>query len=388
VSTDLGEEVAAMSVAPRIRSRRRLGVALLGIAAATAVVAIAAIGTGVFKTGPKDRIAFPQDSDVWMMNPDGSNLRNLTNNAATDTAVQFSPDGSKIAYWEKAADGSWSIHVMGADGSHVNDSFTAGAPLVAPFEGEEAPQWSPDGRRLAVSLMVGKLSHVEIFDAATGASIQTLSQPDESTDSPAWRPDGKSLVLRLVGFRVQSDPAADLEVSGVWLMIVDLQAKVWVQGDLLQPPGVEPIAIGLPSWSPDGSRVLFDARADAPEYAIATTDAHGRDERVVSAATQLAMSPRYSPDGTQIAFINWLEPHGYLWVMNADGSGARKLSDDQAVTDEIWSPDGRSIAFEGQPTDGHDNNLNVINVATGTVRTLVTHTAAEPRGSFGWAIVP
>jgi Tol biopolymer transport system component len=99
------------------------------------------------------KIAFVSDDDVFVVNADGSGLRRLTRNPASDSAPAWSPDGRKIAF-VRGRDDNYGVYVMNADGSR---QLALGASTVGgrgPYIGEvavpdDAPAWSPDGRRIA-----------------------------------------------------------------------------------------------------------------------------------------------------------------------------------------------------------------------------------------------
>ena len=92
------------------------------------------------------RIAFTSDrdggdDDIWVMNADGSNQVNLTQNAAWDDQPQWSPTGTSIAFTSDR-DGTANIFVMNIDGSearNLTSDLTTGAGI---------PVWSPDGSHL------------------------------------------------------------------------------------------------------------------------------------------------------------------------------------------------------------------------------------------------
>ena len=134
--------------------------------------------------------------------------------------------------------------------------------------------------------------------------------------------------------------------------------------------GKEPLSFS-PGWSahewgvdpsPDGSQVVFvrDGDYDAGQLVIgdfATGEARPLDLK--------GLSPRWSPDGTQIAFVATSTPYYYgsgpAAVVNADGSAARALTLTNIVGELDWSPDGRYLVGG---TGG--NSLVIIEVATGT----------------------
>ena len=96
-----------------------------------------------------------------------------------------------------------------------------------------------------------------------------------------------------------------------------------------------------PDISPDGRTILFDLLGDI--YAL---DATGGRARPLLAGDAFETQPVFSPDGKQIAFISDKSGAANLWVANADGSNARKLSGDTdpaIYTSPAWSPDGRFV---------------------------------------------
>src|SRR5215207_9488816 len=104
-----------------------------------------------------------------------------------------------------------------------------------------------------------------------------------------------------------------------------------------------------PSWSPDGSKVAF-TRAMNPEqgpYEIWTVNADGTGLTRVTAHRGFTFGPAWSPDGSRIVYSKERNDRPpALYVVNVDGSGARRLasSPTHGYTDPSWSPDGATIA--------------------------------------------
>jgi hypothetical protein len=93
------------------------------------------------------KVAFTRDfnngnREIFVMNADGSNVVNLTNNAVFDDEPDWSPDGTKIAYSSDRLGGGRDIVVMNADGSNPTNLIIDGAT-------DGAPAWSPDGSKIA-----------------------------------------------------------------------------------------------------------------------------------------------------------------------------------------------------------------------------------------------
>ncbi|MDP6512914.1 MAG: hypothetical protein QF878_06995 [SAR202 cluster bacterium] len=111
------------------------------------------------------------------LHADGSGQTNLTNNSAADADPAWSPDGAKIAFWS-GRDGNSEMYVMNTDGSDQTRLTTNDA-----WE----PAWSPDGAKIAFS------SHRdgdwEIYLMNADGSGQTRLTNDPAHDSsPAWSP--------------------------------------------------------------------------------------------------------------------------------------------------------------------------------------------------------
>ena len=121
--------------------------------------------------------------------------------------------------------------------------------------------------------------------------------------------------------------------------------------DRTQVPVDVPGFVGVPSWSPDGTRIAFDVNSfDDPHpeggnFDIYTANADGTDPTRLT-FEEVDHSPVWSPDGTRIAYVHGYSIDQQIWVMNADGSDPHRLTDGKGVnTFPSWSPDGTKIAF-------------------------------------------
>ena len=92
--------------------------------------------------------------------------------------------------------------------------------------------------------------------------------------------------------------------------------------------------------SPDGKQIVFDLLGDL--YTVPTS---GGDARRLTDGMPWDCQPRFSPDGKHIAFISDRSGSDNLWVINPDGTGAKKVSDetDDLLGSPAWSPDGNYI---------------------------------------------
>jgi hypothetical protein len=108
-----------------------------------------------------------------------------------------------------------------------------------------------------------------------------------------------------------------------------------------------------PSYSPDMSKIGFTTPVGPGDRAIFTIDADGSNlTTVFDVPGAYDSAPAWSPDGRQIAFESNQDGDMEVYVMNADGTNGRQLTDN-TIHDEgpAWSPDGKRMAFTSGPDD-------------------------------------
>lgn len=242
------------------------------------------------------RIAFSNDTeDIWVVNADGSGLRRLTTHPAHDFDPAWSPDGTQLAFRSKR-DGNNEVYVMNADGSRQRNVSRDPAD-------DWGPTWSPRGTVLwnCARSSTGSLRPcISNSDGTRPGSIPV----DIFFEYPAWSPDGNRIAF------MSMEPGArgnDPEYN-VYVMNADGTGLK----QLTDSPGQD----GYPAWSPDGSRIAFSST---------------RDDCGNSTATDCKTTGDIGPFHT-------------LYVMNADGSNQRRLTDTFGQFMD-WSPDGRYLVF-------------------------------------------
>ena len=131
-------------------------------------------------------------SDIWVMDVDGSNSRNLTKHEAQDVAPAWSPDGNQIAF-SSERDGNWEIYLMNSDGTNPIN-------LTKNPAKDGRPAWSPDGKQIAFSSERDKKDdddkNVEIYVMnADGTNPINLTNHPAEDDRPSWSPDGTRIAF-------------------------------------------------------------------------------------------------------------------------------------------------------------------------------------------------
>ena len=236
----------------------------------------------------------------------------------TDVFPQLSRDG-KLVVTEKDADSS--IVIMDPDGSNKERVFHAAGKGLA-----FAPSWSPDGQWIAFGFgnFFGdrhKTRAKIMMVRRDGSGAQDLTGDTPHSGFPSFSADGKSIVYRVWGEKDYGLRILDLE---------DRSVKV-----LTTEPD------NLPGWSPDGSRIVFTRRQADGNYDVFTIRPDGSDLRRLTNSPAVDGHAVWSTDGKHILwnsgmhgwrdeaalYDNTFQPYAPIFIMNADGTGKRPLTD-------------------------------------------------------------
>ena len=295
--------------------------------------------------------------EIFTMTADGTNLQNLTNNAARDEEPEWSPDGRQIAFVSnRVSNGNGSIYLMNSDGSGVQ------ALTTNELNSESQPLWSPDGNKIAFlgSIKVhpapgGLRLDVYVIDT-DGNNLRNLTAEIGDQNfvdffNFSWSPDGKKIV-------VESDEYDPVDKSySDNLYVIDLSSS-----DVKQLTFNH--ANENPVWSPDGTTIAFSVGIGRPvEFNIALINEDGSNLRELSSGTH----PLWSPSGEQLAF----EQENRIYIMDADGSKIRPIANfDGTCTNPLaitssasWSQDGEKIYFIAACS----NAILTVDIETGEV---------------------
>jgi Tol biopolymer transport system component len=310
-------------------TRNRMSSLRVVLAIAAMLVALAGPASATFP-GKNGRIAFVEGPDVFTMNPDGSNVRQLTFLGPDNAAFwqSWSADGQQIVFSEfLAPDFIPQLWVMNADGSDQHLLFSD------PGFADHAPNFAPDGSKVA-------FTRCQLFEHGTCAI-----------------------------YRVGADGT-------------DLTALTQFQ------PEVRDFA---PAYSPDGTTIAFDSfNRDGVLGAIYLMNANGSRIRPLTPPELGARQPDWSPDGEKIAFsTHCCNPQNEeIWVIGADGRGLKQLTrnnnedwqgPDSAPHDWMpsWSPRGNAIVFVRFSPSFDSSAILVMNRDGGSQRLL--HEGLERR---------
>jgi Tol biopolymer transport system component len=298
----------------------------------------------------EERIVFASDRDgdfeIFSMLPDGTDVRQLTRNEDTgdsemdDWSPAWSPDGRRIAFTstrDHRGDGlqSQELYVMNADGTEQR-RLTVDEPSVG------VAGWLPDGRVAFLSCASGIADCDLMATDPDGGEPERVYRMSGVSEFAAFTPDGGRLAITTF------NRAAPRLVPRIELADLDGgDREVVVENG------------GEPAWSPDGERLAFvtdrdrngpclfhDCAGNASELYVAGAD--GANDRRITRTTAQEVHPRWSPDGQKLLFarIESEDDDYELWVVNADGTCPRQLTDND---DWDWMADWIGPSEGGGP---------------------------------------
>jgi dipeptidyl aminopeptidase/acylaminoacyl peptidase len=247
---------------------------------------------GVGTRGDKDECCSLQMGgyrNIYVCNLDGSGLVRLTNNSTYENTPRWSPDGTKIVF-SRSTGPEQEIFMMNADGTGVTQLT---------FDGGWWPDWSPDGRQLTCT---------------------------------KWTGGGRNVVCTM-----NADGSNELEIP-------------------ILAGGQDPTDTNHSTWSPDGTKLAL-AASYGGNYEVATYDLYSGNLERLTSADYFSLSPAWDHSGKtqRIAYMQWgwdaAQPPS-LWVMSPDGTNQRKIFASGAGAGAYqetprWSSDGSLIAFYG-----------------------------------------
>jgi TolB protein len=243
---------------------------------------------------------------------DGENPRVVLDSAQPIMSPAWSADGQWLSYVSFESKRSAVFVQRVRTGERRKVSARAGI--------NGAPSWSPDGRKLALTLG-GSGGNLDLYvlDLATQELARVTDDPSIDTE-PVWSPDGGSLFFT-------SDRAGGPQIYRVGLRQGDRAKRITFSGSYNARPRI----------SPDGT-LLAMVTLDQGNYRIAVQDIASGMVRVLSRG-RLDESPSFAPNSAMLIYSGQEQGRGVLATVAVDGlTGQRLNSDAGQVREPVWGP--------------------------------------------------
>jgi Tol biopolymer transport system component len=270
---------------------------------------------------------------LWVNDPTTGERRPLTAASPTDTTITsdgspaVSPDGLTVAFARSdSRHHASAIYTIGIDGEGLTKIADAGVD----------PTWSPDGSRLAFTRDLLGTRGIWTMNADGSDPTLVAGTDTLNTGDPAWSPDGTTLAFE--AFR-QEDGG---DTWDIFTIPLDATGPL----DMLQLTDSPDHNETSPSWSPDGTRIVYTHVSSHPNVdksgGIAVITLRTGDVVLLTAGGPYDQNPSWSPSGSSIAFDR-SNKEPAVYTMGVDGSDLTEIAEG---VDPAWQP----VRTEVEPT--------------------------------------
>lgn len=370
------------------------------------------------------------DADLWLVSTSGGEPIRLTTSKKNDNQPRWSPDGKRIAFISAREEKPqvFLISPFGGEATRLTNSKS----------GVQSFQWAPDGNQIAYvaqqeltaeeekkqkdkddSQVVDqnfKFSRLWVIDVVTEKASE-LVKGEFTVSDPQWSPDGKS-----IAFVTNPTPKADDGgLSDIWIInlardansekadsekkIADLEknlASLMIDGDrnyfrvmetrgqiaaleikISQHSGLRRLVDNegpdnSPRWSPDGKQIAYLSRdsknGEIGQQRLTVIAAEGGTPRELASMFGYQPGPaKWSPDGKTIYFTASVRTEARMFSVSSVGTSASKLGDIGGVMGQAtFSRDGSMLAFTKSDSE-HPDDVYVVKFPLGFMSKLTDH---------------
>ncbi|MDD2695404.1 MAG: DPP IV N-terminal domain-containing protein, partial [Anaerolineales bacterium] len=313
---------------PTLATSRPASTAIAGLPAGAVAASLTPFVTATPVGGGSGQISFAGEISgtiqVWLMDLDGSNLKQLTNLAEGACQPDWSPDGARLVFTSPCKGNKESypgagLFIINVDGTNLT-------PLPNVPGGDYDPAWSPDGNFIAfTSLRTSGRPRLYLINLVD-LSVERLSQPYAIDMQPAWSPDG----MRIAFVSRQEGP------TDIWVMDRD-------GGDQQRYTQGGAMINSHPAWSQDGNVLLFtqqESPGGVPSLAAASYNEGVYHEYRFELGPIPLREAKYSPDGLWLVVESWTGyPNHDIYIMSSSGASRTQISTPLGLEfDPCWRP--------------------------------------------------
>lgn len=255
--------------------------------------------------------------EVWVMDYDGANQRQITNLRTIALTPRWSPDGSRIAFTcYQRGDGMISAQIC------MHSMETGRSVAFYKYRGtNSAPAWSPDGSKLVFMSSMHGDPELFMIDSS-GSNLRRITYSAGVDTSPAWNPKtGQQIAF--VSDRGGSPQLYIMNADGSNVEKVSLPDMGYVID---------------PAWSPNGQLLAFSWRRPTGNFDIYVMDIASQQLVELTRDAGRNERPSWAPDGRHLVFESTRTGSRQIWTMLADGSQPRQLTFEGHNESPNWSP--------------------------------------------------
>jgi dipeptidyl aminopeptidase/acylaminoacyl peptidase len=314
---------------------------------------------------------------VWVMSADGKEIWPLTNGLksdgtpASDTFPRWSPDGRTVAFYSNRSGSTqiWVIHPFGGEAMPLTDERTGCGPLMTDgfFAGLE---WSPDGQRIAFVAQLPEPKKKPVSDVkvvgveygegysgvntrmhvwtigAEGGKARRVTRGDFHHGDPRWSPDGRWIAF--VSNRTRDEEAVTSSINknyDLWL--------IPSQGGRIRKLTANPGPDYSPRWSPDGKQIAYLAcprcGSHSDVFNLCVLEVRTGASRVLTQSFPYSIdrpsAQCWLPDGRALIVSAGIRTENHLFLVSArDGRLTPLTRGRKFVSAPVLSPNGKQIA--------------------------------------------
>jgi TolB protein len=254
------------------------------------------------------------NKEIWVMDYDGSNQRQITHYNTISTMPAVSPDGARVVF-TSYLQGSPQVVMHSVDTGRRLHFLNQRASLNATAD------FTPDGKRLLYSSSASGVAQIYVADL-DGGNFRRISSSNAIEVEPKVNPKNGSEVVFVSG-RSGLPQIYRMNIEGA-----DVQRLSNGEGEAVNP-----------AWHPDGQHIAFAwTRGFSPgNYNIFVMDVASRQVVQLTHGAGRNENPSWAPDGRRIVFASTRGGSQQIWTMLADGSELRQLTTQSRNEKPVWS---------------------------------------------------
>ncbi|MFC1556874.1 hypothetical protein ACFL5L_02690 [candidate division KSB1 bacterium] len=252
-------------------------------------VLISAIGGIQLQCGipDEDRIIFAStrdgDSEIYMINHDGSGLSQLTFNSVEDSGPAGAPGGERFLYLSRLGEGETYEIMIG-----FYDSGRVHIQLTSDFYDEQNASWSPGGNKICFCRNVNGRSDIWVMDDR-GENQEPITTNPGSDRQPEWSPGGDWIVY------ISDSPFDENGSPQICIIRSDGTEKTQLTSSATVKSD--------PSWSPDGSTIYYIEQLDEDQhFALKSVNRSAGEDAVITTFRERVVKPYMSRDNNVIVY--------------------------------------------------------------------------------------